>query len=94
MHSNVRCSIKLNADQWRKGEGRCGTYIQGNISHKNTKTLSFAEMWIDLETIIQSEVRKANIVYYLLYVESRKMLEMNPCRKETQMERTNTDTKE
>ena len=94
MHSSVHCNIKLNADQWRKGEGRCGIYIQRKISHKNTKTLSFAEMWIDLETIIQSEVRKANIVYYLLHVESRKILERNRCRKETQMERTNMDTKE
>ena len=67
---------------------------KGKLAIKSTETPSFAEVWIDLETIIRSEVRKANIVYYLLYVESRKMLEMNQSRRQTQMQRTNMDTKE
>ena len=62
---------------------------KGKLAIKSTKTPSFAEVWIDLETIIWSEVREANIVYYLLYVESSKMLEMNQSRRETQMQRTN-----
>ena len=33
-------------------------------------------MWIDLENVIQREVRKINIIYHL-YVESRKMVQMN-----------------
>ena len=36
----------------------------------------FAEMWTDLETVIQSEVRKSktNIIQYCPYVESGKMI--------------------
>ena len=40
----------------------------------------FVEMWMDLETVIQSEVtrkRKTNIVYQCIYSESRKMVQMN-----------------
>ena len=32
------------------------TYIQRNISQKRNKIVPFAEMWIDLESVIQSEV--------------------------------------
>ena len=34
------------------------------LSHKRNKTGSFVETWMDLETVIPSEViRKTNIVY-------------------------------
>ena len=40
---------------------------------------SFVETWMDLETVIESEVRKrkTNIVYFHIYVEPRKMVQMN-----------------
>lgn len=41
----------------------------------------FAEMWMDLEAIIQSRVsqkEKIYIVYINTYVDSRKMVWMNP----------------
>ena len=47
------------------------------LSHKK-EIVPFAETWIDLETAIESEVRKrkTNILVYI-YVESRKMVQMN-----------------
>ena len=38
-----------------------------------------AATWMDLETIILTEVsqRKTNIILYHLYVESKKMIQMN-----------------
>ena len=46
---------------------------------KRIKIMPFAVTWMDLEIVIQSEVsqRKTNIIYYHLYVESRKMVQMN-----------------
>ena len=41
--------------------------------------MPFAEMWMDLETVIQSEVsqtQKINIAHEHIYVESRKMVQM------------------
>ena len=38
--------------------------------------MQFAETWRDLETILQSEVRKRKQRSYHLYVESRKMVQM------------------
>ena len=45
---------------------------------KRNKIGSFVETWKDLETVIQSEVRKrkTNIIYKHMYVESRKMVQM------------------
>ena len=39
--------------------------------------MPFAEMWIDPETVIQSEVSQKEKSKYHLYVESRKMVQMN-----------------
>ena len=47
---------------------------------KRNEIWSFVEMWMDLETVIQSEVsqkEKKNIVYQHIYVEPRKMVQMN-----------------
>ena len=43
------------------------------LSHKKNKTMSFAAIWMDLETTILSEVRKikTNTIWYHLYVESK-----------------------
>ena len=53
--------------------------------------MPFAEMWIDPETVIQSEVSKKEKSKYHLYVESRKMVQMNlfAKQKQTQIQRTN-----
>ena len=44
------------------------------LSHKKNEIIPFAATWLDLEIIILSEVsqRKTNIVWYHLYVESKK----------------------
>ena len=46
---------------------------------KKNEIMPFAAMWMDVEIIILSEVsqRKANIIWYHLYVESKKMIQMN-----------------
>ena len=48
---------------------------------KRNETGSFAVMCMDLDSVIQSEVsqkeKKKNIVYECIYVESRKMVQMN-----------------
>ena len=43
---------------------------------KRNEIVLFPETWVDLETVIQSEVRKrkTSIVYSCIYVESRKMV--------------------
>ena len=44
---------------------------------KRNKVGSFVEMWMDLESVIQSKVRKTNIVYQCICVEFRKMVQVN-----------------
>ena len=47
---------------------------------KMNETVPFAEIWVDLEIVIQSRYvrkRKTNVIKYCLYVESRKMAQMN-----------------
>ena len=48
--------------------------------------MSFAVIWMDLEIIILNEVshRKTNIIWYHLYVESKKMIQMNLFTKQKQ----------
>ena len=45
-------------------------------AYQRNKTGSFVETWMDLETVVQKEVRKekTNIIYLHIYVESRNML--------------------
>ena len=40
------------------------------FSHKRNKIMSFAEMWMDLETVIQSEVnqKEKNIYCILMHI--------------------------
>ena len=40
---------------------------------KKNEIMPFAATWMDLEIIIVSEVSQTNIIWYHLYVESKKM---------------------
>ena len=56
------------------------TYTMGYYSAiKNNEIMPFAATWMDLEIIILSEVNqtKTNIIWSHLYVESKKMIQMN-----------------
>ena len=46
---------------------------------KRNEILPFAEMWMDLEAVIQSEMseREKCIINYHIYVDSRKIVQMN-----------------
>ena len=47
----------LSVHHWMNGQRRCGTYIMEYYSAiKRNEIGSFVEMWMDLETVIQSEV--------------------------------------
>ena len=47
---------------------------------KSNEIGSFFEMWMDLKSVIQNEVKKKKKISYIntyIYVESRKMVQMN-----------------
>ena len=46
---------------------------------KKNEIMPFTATWMDLEIIIPNEVSqtKTNIIWYCLYVESKKMIQMN-----------------
>ena len=46
---------------------------------KRNEIGSFVEIWMDLETVIQSEVseKEKNTIYQFIYVESRKKVQTN-----------------
>ena len=52
--------------------------VEYDSAIKRNEIESFVKMWMNLESVTQSEVRKTNIRYQHTYVESRKMVEMNP----------------
>ena len=54
----------------------------------------FAATWMDLEIIILSEanLRKTNIIWYHLYVESKKTIQMNLFTKQKQTHRHRKQT--
>ena len=62
---------------------------------KKNEIMPFTATWVDLEIIILSEEsqRKTNIIWYHLYVESKKMIQMNIFikQKETHRLRKQTD---
>ena len=57
------------------------------LSHKKDEELPFVATWMDLKMIITSEVsqRKTNTIWYCLYVESKKMMQMNLFTKQRQI---------
>ena len=46
----------------------------GILAVRGNKTESFVEMWMDLETVIQSKVNQNEKNKYCIYAESRKMV--------------------
>ena len=57
------------------------------FSHKKDEMMPFATTWMDLKIILTSEVsqRKTNTVWDCLYVESKKMMQMNLFTKQRQI---------
>ena len=62
---------------------------------KRNKIVPFAEGLMDLETFTESEIsqREKKQIYYHLYVESRKMVQMNLFAKQKERHRHSMDTK-
>ena len=66
-------------DEWIKKEWYIYT-MEYYSAIKRNDIGSFVETWMDLETVIQSEViqkEKKNIIYEHIYVEPRKMVQIN-----------------
>ena len=61
---------------------------------KKNEIMPFAATWMDIEIIILSEVSqtKANIIWYHLYVESKKLIQMNLFTKQKQTHRLRNQT--
>ena len=61
---------------------------------KKNEIMLFAATWMDLEIIILSEanLRKTNIIWYHLYVESKKTIQMNLFTKQKQTHRHRKQT--
>ena len=65
-----------------------------DVATKRNEIVPFAEMWMDLETVIQGEVnqKKKSIIKYCLYVKSRKMIQINLFAKQKQRHRCREQT--
>ena len=79
----------LSTEEWIKKMWYIYTMDYCSAIKKN-EIMPFAATWMDLEIIILSEVRqrKTNIIWYGLYVESKKMIQMNLFTKQTHTEVT------
>ena len=85
-----------STDEWIK---KCGTYIyiyttEYYSATKKNEIMPFAATGMDLEITILSEVRqrKTNTIRYCLYVESKKMTQMNFFMKQNQTHRPREQT--
>ena len=68
-----------STDEWMKKLWYIYTMEYYSVMKRN-KIGSFVVMWMNLESVIQSEVsqKKENIIYYCTYVESTKMVQFSP----------------
>ena len=82
--THVHCNIIYN----RQDMGKTWVSIEEDVVYihnriysviKKNEIMPFAATWMDLEIIILSEVSqtKTNIIWYQLYVEFKKMVQMN-----------------
>ena len=60
------------------------------LSHKKNEIMLFAATWMDLKIIILSEGSQRKTNMYHLYVESKKMIQMNLFKKQTHRHRKQT----
>ena len=69
----------LSAEEWIKKMWHIYTMNYYSAITRN-KIVPLAEMWMALESVIQSEVKseREKQMYQHIYVESRKMVQMNP----------------
>ena len=68
-----------STDEWMKKLWYIYTMEYYSVMKRN-KIGSFVVMWMNLESVIQSEVsqKKENIIYYCTYMESAKMGQFSP----------------
>ena len=68
-----------STDEWMKKLWYIYTMEYYSVMKRN-KIGSFVVMWMNLESVIQSEVsqKKENIIYYCTYMESTKMVQFSP----------------
>ena len=70
----------MSVDRWMDKEDVVPIYtMEYYLAIKKNEIMPFAATWMDLEIIILSAVSqtKTNIIWYQLYVESKKMIHMN-----------------
>ena len=79
----------MSIDRWMDKEDVVHIYNGILLSHKKNEIMPFSATWMDLDIIIVSEVsqRKTSIIWYHLYVESKKMIQMKLFTKQKQTHR-------
>ena len=88
----------MSIDRWMDKEDVVYIYVKYIMEYysaiKKTKLMSFAATWMDLEIIILSEVSqtKTNIIWYHLYMESKKTMQINLFKKQKQTHRLRKHT--
>ena len=94
VHPSVHCSTLYHSQDVEATQMSMGSrtdkedvlYMYNTMEYysaiQRNKTGSFVETWMDLETVIQNEVRKkkTNIIYLHIYVESRNMIYQLICK--------------
>ena len=84
MHPNVHSSTVYNSQdmkatymsigRWMDKKAAVHTYNGTLLSHKKEQTGSFAEMWMDLESVIQREIREKQILFINVYMWNEKKM--------------------